>query len=129
MEEGATVSAYVAAPLCGEAQRQLEATSGRAGEVRVRAVCLAPAEAGGRLDLAAVGRGARRATEDSAAVAYLAERDPAALRFARPILEEAGIAVTADDSGSRAMARLVEAIDAADSSEGLRESVRDSLSG
>jgi hypothetical protein len=129
VEEGATVTAYITAPLCHEAQRELGAMSGRAGEVRVRAVCLAPPETGGRLNLAAVGSGARRATEDSTAVAYLAERDPAALRFARPILEEAGIAVLADDSGSRAMARLVEAIDAADSSEGLRESVQDSLGG
>lgn len=127
MEKGAAVRAYVAAALCPEAQRGLATTAGRAGEVRLRAVCLPPTESDGGLDLAAVGAGARRATEDSAAIAYVAEPGSAALRFARPILDEAGIAVLADDSGARAMATVVEAVGEAGSSEGLREAVEDSL--
>ena len=52
------------------------AAGGRAGELRVRLVCLADAEAGGRLDLATVGANARRATEDSSAVGYIEAPGP-----------------------------------------------------
>ncbi|HEY3552599.1 MAG TPA: hypothetical protein VGK66_02820, partial [Solirubrobacterales bacterium] len=52
---GATVSVYAAAPLCKEAAR----SDGRAGDLVVHVVCLAPVEQGGRADLAVAGAGAR----------------------------------------------------------------------
>jgi hypothetical protein len=123
---GATVSAYVVAPLCGGAKRELTRAGGQAGDVRVRAVCLANARSGDRLSLAAVGANARRATEDSTAVAYLELPDPAANRFSDPILESAGIARIATNSGKTAMAQLLHAIAESDAGS-LRESVRQSL--
>ena len=127
MEEGATVSVYVSASLCAEAEAALAAAGGRAGEVRVRAVCLAPARAGTRIDLAATGANARRATEDSSTVAVVGDADPAATRFTRPILAEAGIALVTSQSGRRAMSQILSAIDQADTSSSLRESLYDSL--
>jgi hypothetical protein len=135
VEDGATVTAYVAAPLCAEAKQELEREGARAGELRVRLFCLevttpaggtdqAPAGAGG-LDLATVGANARRATEDSTAVGYL-QAPGAAVRFSRPILEAAGIATVVDDSGTRAMNRLLDAIATADTGS-LRQSVSDAL--
>lgn len=105
MAEDAVVTVYVAAPLCADARL------GPAGDVRVRVACLAPVERGGRLDLARVGANARRATEDSAAVAYLEETGPAS-RFSEPIVESAGIAYVVASSGTEGMARVREAIDA-----------------
>ncbi len=118
--EDATVSVYVAAPLCPDAKVK------HAGEVRVRVVCLNPVERGGSLDLAQVGANARRATEDSASVAYVEQAGPAA-RFSRPIVESAGIAYVNASSGASAMTRLLQAIE--DSSSVSRESVREALDG
>ncbi len=123
---GARVAAYVEAPLCAGAERELEREGGRAGSVRVRVVCLASADDGGRQDLAAIGANARRATEDSASVGYL--ETPATPSFSRPIVEAAGIAVIRGTSGATAMGRLLSAIREADDSGSLRESVRDVLS-
>lgn len=133
VEDGATVTAYVAAPLCAEAKQELERRDARAGELRVRVFCLevtTPAEGigqaparGARIDLATVGENARRATEDSTAIGYL-EAPGAAVRFSRPILEEAGIATVVDPSGTDAMSRLLDAIAAADTGS-LRQSVGD----
>ena len=89
--DGATVTAYVAAPLCGEAKLELEREGARAGEVRVRLFCLETTGGAGGVDLATVGENARRASEDSTAVGYL-EAPGRAARFATPILETAGIA-------------------------------------
>lgn len=134
VEEGATVTAYVAAPLCAEAKQELERRGAKAGELRVRVFCLevtAPAGGTGQasarvgIDLATVGANARRASEDSTAVGYL-EAPGAAVRFSRPILEAAGIATVVDDSGARAMGRLLDAIAAADTGS-LRQSVSDAL--
>jgi hypothetical protein len=124
--EGATVTAYVAAPLCGEAKRELGRQGERAGDVSVRVLCLPAVESDGQLNLAAVGANARRATEDSTTVGYLEPPGPAS-RFSRPILEEAGIASIQSSSGKAAMARLLAAIREADSSS-LRDSVHDALS-
>ncbi len=124
VSSGATVSAYVASPLCVGARRGLARAGGRAGDVRVRAVCLPNARGGDRLSLARIGANARRATEDSAAVAYLEPPDPAANRFSDPILESAGIARIASASGAAAMARLLRAIREAGGSGSLREAVR-----
>lgn len=122
--EGAAVTAYVAAPLCGEAKRELERA--RAGEVSVRIVCLAEIESSDGLSLATIGANARRASEDSTTVGYL-ELPGSATRFSRPILEEAGIASISSSSGEAAMARLLHAVNAADGSGSLREEVAASL--
>jgi len=122
---GATVTAYVEAPLCPRAERELAREGGRAGDVRVRAVCLESIEDGKRLDLAAAGANARRATEDSAAVGYL--ELPRTPSFSRPILEAANVAVIRTNSGKAAMAQLLQAIQAADTSNPLRDQVRESL--
>jgi hypothetical protein len=119
------VSVYVDLSLCAEAKRELAREGGSAGDVRIRAVCLPGAESGGRLDLAATGANARRATEDSASVAYLEAPGPAN-EFSHPILDEAGIAWVNASSGAAAMKRLLGAIEGADTSS-LRDSVRDAL--
>jgi hypothetical protein len=123
---GARVTAYVEAPLCAAAQRQLASEGARAGSLRVKAVCLPSPRTGARLSLATVGANARRASEDSAAIAYLGPLDPAAGRFSHPILDSAGIAWITDSSGAIAMGRLLDAVREADPTS-LRESVRGSL--
>ncbi len=125
VSSGATVSVYVAAPLCAEAQKELAREDGSAGEVRVRAVCLGKVENGGRLDLAAIGANARRATEDSTSVGYIEKEGPA-VRFSQSILDSAGIAYVDASSGAPAMARLLKVIGDADSSS-LRDSVHEAL--
>ena len=131
--KGATVTVYVSAPLhgdraiegkaiCAGAERQ----AGRAGEVRVRVVCLDDTGGGGHWSLAAVGANARRVAEDSTAVGYIGDADPTARRFSQPILESAGIASIYRSSGTTAMARLLHAIRDAGSGS-LRVSVREAL--
>jgi hypothetical protein len=124
---GATVTAYVAAPLCAEAKRELGRDGAKAGEVRVRVICLPKVERGGRLNLGAIGAGARRATEDSTSIAYITTPDPGAVRFSETILEEAGIAQLQTSSGATAMNQLLHAVDEAADSSNLRESVDKSL--
>lgn len=125
--EGATVSVYAVAPSCVEAKRVLVGHGTKAGEVRVGVVCLSDSEAGRRWTLAAVGANARRASQDSTAVAYLADRDPTAAEFSRSILEEAGIPQLSGQPGATEMHRLLKAIEDAGSSSNLRESVDKSL--
>jgi len=93
--------------------------------VEVRLFCLARTGAPGELDLAAVGANARRATEDATTIAYLEDPGPGN-RFARPIVEEAGIAWIASSSGATGMRQILDAVAAADSSS-LRDSVREAL--
>lgn len=107
---GATVSIYVAAPLCREAREGLAAAGGRAGELDVRAVCLAEIARGARADLAVAGGNARRASEDSTAVAYLEAPGPAA-KFTRSIVEAAKIAWIETGSGSAVVPRVLRALD------------------
>lgn len=125
--EGATVSVYVAAPLCQAAERELQREGGEAGEVEVRAVCLPAVEAKGRADLATAGANARRATEDSTSVAFLEAPGPAA-KFSQSIVEAAGIAWVKTDSGSAAMRPILSALDEVGSSS-PRDAVRDTLEG
>jgi len=125
--DGATATAYVAAPFCAEAKRELAREGGEAGDVRVRVACLPSAESSSRLKLATIGANARRASQDSSAVAYIGEPTRAASRFSEPILESAGIAQLTEISGASAMEKLLNAIDEADSSGSLRESVNDEL--
>jgi D-alanyl-D-alanine carboxypeptidase len=125
VSSGATVHAYVGAPLCAGAKRELAKHGAEAGDVRVRMLCLVPVNPGGRLDLATIGANARRATEDSTAIAY-AEPPGPANRFSRTILEEAGIAWTTATSGATAMRRIIDAVSEAGSGS-LRDKVREAL--
>jgi hypothetical protein len=122
--EGATVVAYVDAPLCAGAQREVARRGSEAGSVRVRVACLEGAREAGRTDLAIVGANARRASEDSTTVAYV--ETPATPSFSRPIVEAAGIPVIRSNSGATAMDRLLGALVDANSSS-LRDSVREAL--
>jgi hypothetical protein len=124
--EGATVTAYVEASLCAEAKRQLAVEQGRAGEIRVRAVCLPSPVKVGKLDLATLGANARKATQDSTTVGFMEAQGPRASRFTHPILESASIAWISSSSGKAAMARLLQAIESADTGS-LRESVQEAL--
>jgi len=101
---GATVSVYMAAPLCGQA------SGGPAGDLKVRLVCLPPVERRGKVDLAAAGAGARRATEDSTTVAFVEAPGPAA-EFSHSIVDAADIAWIETGSGSQAMKRIFAALD------------------
>lgn len=121
----ATVTAYVAAPLCLEAQREL-ARQGGAGDLHVKAICLPNARSASKLNLATVGANARRATEDSTTVGYLEASDPRIARFTHPILETASIAWISSSSGKAAMAKLLKTIRNSDTGS-LRESIREEL--
>jgi hypothetical protein len=125
VSKGATVNVYVEAPLCAGAERELGQEGDGAGDVRIHAVCLPTPRQGTRLDLVAVGANARRASEDSTTIAYLAAPS-AAFRFSHPILESAGIATVKASSGEAAMRKLLDVVAAADSSS-LRDSVREAL--
>jgi hypothetical protein len=124
---GATVAVYVSAPLRGpeaEAGRRLcaeareQAGQGRGGEdLRLRVVCLDASGPGGRWTLAQVGANARRATEDSTAVAYVGEPDSEARRQSRPIVDAAGIAELGGMSGREAVVAVRAAIAAGDEAE------------
>jgi len=116
----------VEASLCAGAKQELAKEQGRAGDIRVKAVCLPSPVKVEKLDLATVGANARQATEDSTTVGYLEAQDPRASRFTHPILETAEIAWIKSSSGKTAMARLLQAIEAADSGS-LRASVRKKL--
>jgi hypothetical protein len=124
VSEGAAVVIYVDAPLCVGAERALAKEGGEAGPVRVRIACLESARDDSRLNLSTVGANARRATENSATIAYI--EAPAVPSFSRPIVEAAGIPVIRSDSGATAIDRLLGAIDDADSGS-LRDSVRGAL--
>jgi hypothetical protein len=121
---GATVSVYAAAPLCAEARSGVEQADGKAADLTVRVVCLPAVAAGGGADLSAAGSNARRATEDSTAVAYLESPGPAA-KFTRSIVEAADVAWFEARSGSRAMHRVLSALEGGDSSP--REAVLDEV--
>jgi len=122
----ATVTAYVEASLCSAARQELQGHNGRAGDLRVRATCLPSTSGRGKLSLATLGANARRATEDSTAVAYLEAPNPRAARFTHPILETAEIPWISASSGTAAMQRLLKLIEDADSGS-LRESLNQAL--
>jgi hypothetical protein len=124
--QDATVTAYVAAPLCAGAKQELASKDGQAGELQVQAACLPSARSHSKLNLATLGANARRATEDSTAVAYLEASDPAAARFTHPILETAEVPWIARSSGKAAMAHLLKLVEASGSGS-LRQSLREEL--
>ena len=133
--KGGVVTAYVEAPLCGNAGGHVadgEAEDGKV--VKVKFICLPAARGaelsqgvgGGRqIDLAVAGANARRATEDSRTVAYLEPADRAVSRFTHPILEAAGIGWISSSEGS-AQAQLLRVLRESDSTD-LRADVRDAL--
>lgn len=132
------MTVYVSSPLhgaraaagkaiCAGARQELSRSGGRAGGLRVQAVCLDDTGGAPRWSLAAVGADARRAAEDSTSVGYIGELDPAATRFSRPILDAAGIAQIAVRSGRAAMAAILKAIRESGGSGEVREEVRDRL--
>ncbi len=134
---GGAVNAYVEAPLCdGEQGRVVEIDPGDGDPYEVRFVCLPDPRGPGlsqgvggkprRIDLALVGRNARRATRDSASIAFLEARDPAVNRFTEPILEAAGIGWMRADSRAAATAELTAILREADPSS-LRADVRAEL--
>jgi hypothetical protein len=125
--EDATLSVYVSAPLCASAKQELARHESRAGDIRLRAVCVDDTGGAAASRLAAIGAAARRATEDSASVAYIGAPDPTAIRFSTPILEEADVPRISASSGAVAMAKLLRALRRADDSGSLREAVRDLL--
>lgn len=137
-EEGARLNVYVSAPLSGaEAEvgrktcdeaRQEARGAGEPGGFELRVVCLDAAGQEGRWTLAQVGANARRATEDSTAVAYLAEPQPAARRQSLPIVEAAGIAELSQMSGRSAVAEVAAAIEESDSDD-PRQAVFDAVEG
>jgi hypothetical protein len=123
---GATVSVYVAKPLCPAAERELEKEGKGAREVKIRVVCLAPVQRRGRDDLATAGANARRATEDSTTVAFLESPGPAA-KFTASIVKAADIAWLESNDGATAMHRVLNAL--GDNPSSPRAEVREALSG
>jgi hypothetical protein len=79
-------------------------------------------EAEGRLDLAMTGANARRAVEDSRAVAYL-EAPGSAISFTRPILDEADLRLIATPSGAEGIATVLRLLDSGGGDESPRESI------
>jgi hypothetical protein len=120
------VRVYVAAPLCGGAKAELGSHGASAGSFKVAVRCLAPDErSGGGVDLATNGSNSRRATEDTTAVATLEAPGPGN-KFARTILESAGIPLVISSSGQKGMEGIVTAVESAGSSE-VRDKVREAL--
>jgi hypothetical protein len=112
--------------LCAAAKADLASHGATAGHFKIVARCLAPSEpVGGGVDLAANGSNSRRATEDTRAVATLEEPGPGN-KFARAILESAGIPLLISSSGQKGMTRIITAVESAGSSE-VRDNVREAL--
>jgi hypothetical protein len=123
---GATVNVYVGASLCEAAKSELASHGPEAGNFKVAVKCLAGSEKpGGGTDLATVGANSRMATEDTSSVATLEAPAPAN-KFARPILESAGVPLVRDADGSEGMKRVLEAVEGAGGSD-VRGSVRKAL--
>jgi hypothetical protein len=120
--EGATVTVYAEAGACAGAKQALTGAGSEVGSVKVRLICTPDARESGRLDLATVGAGARRAVEDSRTVAYI-EAPGRANRFSRPILEEPQIALVTESTGSRSMTRVLDALRSRNGDETPREAV------
>jgi hypothetical protein len=136
-DEGAALTVYVSAPLrgseapegrrlCAEA-RETARLEGPAGGHELRVVCLDASGEEGRWTLAQVGANARRATEDSAAVAYIGEPDPAARRQSRPIVEAAEM-VEFGNGGREAIEEVHAALEEGDASD-PRQTVFDAVEG
>jgi hypothetical protein len=123
---GATVSVYVAAPLCAAAKQDLASHGATAGHFTVAVRCLASSEkGGGGTDLAVDGANSRQATQDTSTVATLEPPGPGT-KFTRAILESAGIPLVTSADAERGIARILEAVESAGDSN-VRESVQGTL--
>jgi branched-chain amino acid transport system substrate-binding protein len=114
IQAGESVTVYVSMPLRGPggatgadvvrgAKLALADAAGRAGELRVKAVYLddtAGRGTGARWSPVAAAANARRATEDSTAIAYLGEFDSGATRASLPITNEARMLQVSPASGA-----------------------------
>lgn len=135
-EEGSQLNVYVSAPLRGpEAERgqrlcdeawETVRIEHEAGGHWLRVICLDAGGPGGKWTLARVGANARRATEDSTAVAYIGEPDSAARRQSQPIVEAAGIAELSAMGARQAIEEVFAALREDDSSD-PRAAVFDAL--
>jgi hypothetical protein len=114
-QSGATVSVYVVPPLCQEARGKVDQAGRKAGDLKVRVLCLRRVERGGRADLAMAGENARRATEDSASVAFLEAPGPAAA-FTRSIVENADVTWVKTNSAGTVVQRILGALEEGNSS-------------
>jgi hypothetical protein len=114
-QRGATVSVYAVPPLCQGARQAVDAADRRAGDLKVRVLCLRRVERGGRADLATAGANTRRATEDSSSVAYLEAPGPAA-PFSKSIVENAGVAWVKTNSAVPVARRILKALEGDSSS-------------
>jgi hypothetical protein len=122
---GATVHVYAAASLCRGAQHEVRKAGREAGDLQVRVVCLAPTVDGSRAELATTGANARRATEDSASVAFLEAPGPVA-KFSRSVVESADVAWISTGSGSVAVRQVLQALGGRGSAS-PRDAVREAL--
>jgi hypothetical protein len=120
-EAGARVRVYVSAPLhgaeaaagrrlCTGAREEAARAGGEVEDLELEVICLDAAGEGGRWTLAQVGANARRATEDSSAVAYVGEPAELARKQSRPIVAAAEIAELGGVSGEEAVTAVVAAI-------------------
>lgn len=136
--EGAKLTVYVSAPLqgpegqdgerlCAEARQAVRGVK-TAGDHALRVVCLDASGPDGQWTLAQVGGNARRATEDSTAVAYIGEPTRAARRQSQRILEAAGIGQLGGVGGEEAIETVVAALDEGQSSD-PRAAIFDAVEG
>jgi len=127
ISDDAVFTAYVEAPLCAEAERELAQRGAGVEHFRVRIACLPRTQKNKFFDLSQIGSNARRATEDSSSIAYVAEPGKGANAFSLPILEEADIPQLTATSGATAISRLLLAIEEAGDAGSLREAVSEAL--
>jgi hypothetical protein len=123
-QRDATVSVYVVPPSCQEVRREVDDAGRKAGDLWVRVLCLRRVKRRGQVDLGMAGKNARRAIEDSTAVAFLEAPGPAA-RFSRPIVEAADIAWVETSSTSTAVRHILSAL--AESPSSPRKAVLDEV--
>lgn len=133
--EGATVRAYVERPLCQDDVSVIAMIADQNEALDLKLVCLPSARgpelgqgvgAGREVDLAQAGANARLASEDSAAILYVAPGDPGVARFTHPILAAAGIGWLTASSRREVRLRLPELLSGADTDD-LRADLRDEL--
>lgn len=137
-EEDATLTVYVSAPLrgveakggkrlCDEAKESAR-IEGAKGTHRLKVICLDATGSDGRWTLAKVGSNARRATEDSASIAYIGEPARAARKQSQPIIEAAEVAAMGKRNGREAIETIVTAL-VEDDSNDPRAAVFDAVEG
>ncbi len=120
VSEDATVTAYVEAPLCTAAKQELVKHGGRAGDLRVQAICLASPHEAKKLNLATLGANARRATEDSTTRGLPGSSRPKGVAVHPPDLGNRRSPLDLRRLRAAAMAHLLKLLESADSGS-LRE--------